>query len=297
MRNSIIAAALALSLAPVTAAAQTAPDQDADRAADRLDRTIDRALSDWRAGRDPASFLERKKPTWTIEFSTPLAFNSNIGNESTGAKSSSYVDPTFKLTGRWEVDGMAITAEAGTDTQVFSSNSNYDNATVYGRFAVAKQDNKVSGQFLPYAEYRVLSIYDGIYDQHSITLHQLSAGVRTTFNLGGSETDKLKLNLAAARREASVAAAEQWRYTASATYLNGSGLSISAQFRFADFSGGTNAGRIDKNLQLGIGYDVELDPELTLTLGTTFERNWSNRANRDYTTWDLGPAISLTRSF
>ena len=219
--------ALVIAAIAAPAIAQTAPDQDATRVENRLERELDRKADRAMAKRSEKAVEEVKKP-FTLTFSTPLAYSSNIGNEATGAKSSSYVDPSLSLTGEWSLGAAVLTVAGGVDAQVFSSHSAYDNATAY-----ANTNLSLPGSISPYADYTVAAIYDGIFDSHSVTLHMFTVGASSEIELGAK--DVLVLDLNAMRREASIAEAEQWRYGLTAQWVhildNGATFSLSARGR------------------------------------------------------------------
>lgn len=293
LRATSFSLALAVLSAPV--AAQTTPDKDINRVENRLERKRDRVVDKVEMTISKSDEqVEKPAQPFTLSFGSPIAYSSNIGNDETGALGSTYADPSLSLTGEWSLGPAVLTVEGGVDAQIFSSHSAYDNATAYGTVNLT-----LPGVVSPYADYTVASIYDGIFADHSVTLHMFTLGASSEIALGDS--DLLVIDANAMRRESAIPEVEQWRYGLSGQWVhileNGSTFALSARGRYADYTCGTAATRTDKNLRLAATYKLPLDEGLSLKIGASFERNWSNRANKSYSVWDLGPTVTFSRKF
>ena len=269
--------------------AQSTPDRDLDRAESRIERRTEREP------RAVRGLEQGPAKHWTLTLGTPFKFNSNVANANTGEQSALYIDPSVDLAGEWDLGGAVLSVDGAADSQFFSAHSENDNSTQLwaGRLTVP------SGPISVYADYTGLSIYDGFFEDHAVTAHQFAGGMKGTAKL--SSATSLTIDGSLTRREASLETVEFYRGSLSGRLKHAlseaTSLIVLTRGRYADFTGGTSSGRTDKNLLSSVTLAHTLPGGGYVDFGVSFERNWSNAAGKDYSTWDIGPSVSFETTF
>lgn len=270
------------------AVAQSTPDNDINRVESRIDRRFDRERSSARG------VVEDVRP-WTFTVSSPFRFSSNVAGVDTGAQSGFYVDPTIDLAGEWDLGGVILSTDTSADSQTFLSHGENDNSTLLwnGRLTVT------AGSLSPYFDYTGLALFDGQFEDHSVTVHQFTAGAVVSHQLDVGNS--LTFDVSVSRRESSLAEIELQRATVAAklkhSFDEDTSLTLLARGRYADFSGGANSGRVDKNVLASLAISRRLSKTLAADFGVSLERNWSNTEAKSYTVWEAGPSLAFSTSF
>lgn len=291
-KPSIALGALACMMATAPLSAQL-PETNADRADSREGR-IDRAL---RAPGGAAAFAlaAGEDAGFMLTLAAPVTWNSNVLLADGGPhKASVHITPSARL--EWHSGGaFQVFARAQADHDFYTEGSSYDASTLGGRVGVRLTDDSIGG-FRPYAHYSPVMIFEGGFANRQVTLHNFTAGLGRSFDMGGGTT--LAVDLSGTRREASRRASEQNRVTGLVSLSGAIGQSFgwaleqSVQQRW--YTGGANDGRDDLNLISTLAFSYQPSPRGSLDFGVSFERNASDRLARDFSVWDVGPSVSFT---
>ena len=295
---------------PMAAGAQAPP---ADTAAERVDARLSRldAIDRELGG---AAFLDRdgKVLPFKLTLSAPFTYNTNIGNAPTGQQGDFHATPAVRLD--WSsnaVDSAGNPADFVILARFVAEGDSYmkydeNNASsLSGRIGLRYKGKALNG-LEPYLIYSPIFSYGAGFGNHKVTLHNITMGIATTIKFKNGVN--LELDGQAMRREASKAISEQNRFRFGAS-LGGDltkdlGWSLSSAISLRHYTGGTNDGRSDTNLLTISGVSAALNPNkskdipaLFLDVNISFERNFSNRPNNVYSTWDIGPSITLRTAF
>ncbi len=279
-----------------TASAQTT-DTDLDRAEARRERPepAERGLAGVRSATDEA------EKHFTLSFALPFTFNSNVAGVQTGANSAFHADPTISLEGSWTSGSANFFVEASADDDNYTSYSDNNGATLYGRAGVRFGD--ATTRIAPYLHYTFIGLYSGHFESHAVSTHYFTLGAKRTY-ARDDHNQRFTIDANILRREATVAEVEQVRGTfllslgQSFDRLNkDTRWSLSGRAQYAWYTGGTADGREDLTLRVAAGLSHAVSPSLTLEAQVYFQRNWSNRPGKDYSVWDAGPTITLSTAF
>ncbi len=294
LRYSVAASCLALATAAVAQDNETVADRVESRL-DRLDRPEPREL---RGPVGPAGIAEpAKKPPFTFTLTLPFTFNSNVENADSGTRSAFHSAPSALLQWKRQTGTFRPFTRVVVDNDYYTRHSENDASSISARFGF-QIVSKDLGHFTPYAHYTPVAAYVRAFKDHQVTLHTFAAGVRGDWESGDLT---IGLDLQVARREATIAAVEQNRagltIELSGPISEQVGWSISQAVQGRAYTGGTNDGREDVNLTTTAGLTWEINDRTKLELGASFEHNASNRAMKDYSTFDVGPSLSFTYKF
>jgi hypothetical protein len=266
-------------------------DQIVDRTESRLDHAIDREP------RAIAALDGNAPPPWSLSFSLPVTYSTNIANSEHGTRSSVHANPSVAIGREWLVGPATISVEAGADADIYETDDIFDSSTLYG--SVRASFGKAEGSIAPYVDYTILGIFDGVFDNHAVTLHQLSAGAANVTRL--SENASLSFDANVMRREASVREVEQTRGSLAAKYKYRADEKttwvLGLRGQYASYTGGFSSGRDDKNLRAFAAINYDLSDQASVVLQARLDRNWSDRAGKDYAAWDMGPALNFVFGF
>jgi hypothetical protein len=295
-RASMIAAMGAAMFTATAAHAQADPDKALDRADARLNRPepAERA-----AARSLVTGAAKPAEThWTFSLLGPVTFNSNVANAETNPDSAFHFAPEATLAGSWKLDSDVTFFVMG-DVNLDSYFTHRENdASTYSARAGFRFGDATTG-ISPYIHYTMLSLYSGQFGHHDVTVHHFVAGAKRSWTLGKDQALTLDANFL--RREATVASVELDRGTFDLTFTQGlsatTTLTVEGTGQYAHYTGGTSIGRDDQNLKLSAGISHELGDLFTLDVTAYFQRNWSNVIGKGYSTFDVGPTLSLTKKF
>jgi len=290
MKSVRIAALLTLTAYSTAASAQS--DAALDRVEARLDRLERREPPRVRLG--PG---ETETHPWELSFSLPFTWNSNVASAPTNPDAAFHADPTITLGKKWDVGSSQFFFEANADSDAYTAHSENDSSTLSAQAGVRFGD--ASTGVAPYVHYTVLALYAGQLDAHDVTIHHFTVGAKRSWTAG--EHGRLILDVNALRREATLRTVEQTRGTTSLTYAadidDTTSWSLSARGQYAHYTGGTSSGRDDAALRLLGGVTFLLGDHATLDIQASFQRNWSDRAGKEYSVWDIGPTIGFSTRF
>lgn len=283
-------------LIPTTALAQTATiDQDLER--------IDFNLLDLQPDLAQAiSGLDEAAPApkhWKLSIGAPVAFNSNVANAETGALSDGHSSPSIGLSySRALGGGISLEVAGSTSLDAYFDETASDQSSLGGSAKLSIGD--ASQTLAPYTSYAFTALYADQFGAHKVSAHTITGGVGRTLTLTAGTRLQLDANLS--RREASLATVEQWRLTGSTTLTqtidDTSTFQLQAQAFWADFTGGTAAGRNDEQLIVVGAYTRALVANLVnLTIAAKFQRNWSSFAGKSYSVFDVGPKLTFVSQF
>lgn len=289
--NLKIALLTMCSLAASAAHAQST-DQLIDRTESRLDRVIDR---------EPRAVLAldgAAAKAWGFSLDLPFTWNSNITNADTDRTRAFHANPSIALGREWDLGGnAAFSFEAGTDSDLYIERKENNSSTAYGNARLTI--GKAKGGVAAYFDYTMLGIFDGLYETHAVTLHHASVGAMTVVPAGQNGSVTFDANLL--RREASIKAVEQTRGSLSAKYKvqadEKTALVFGLRGQLALYTGGVSEGRDDTSVRATAGISYDISDTASFGVAAKFDRNWSNAAGKDYSTWDVGPTLSLTAAF
>jgi hypothetical protein len=281
---------------------QVAAAQSSDTAANRADARLARLdkMPSEAADRLPASDqgAPASKPPFSLTLTFPLTFNSNVENADAGRKQALHGNPSVAIDYRQQAGTLRLFARSGADIDAYTSHSENDASTVFGRLGVRLYDDKL-GSLKPYLQYAPVAIFGSGLKDHQLTLHTFTLGAGGEVPLGAKA---LTYDFNVARREATVATAERTQVSGLAE-ISGDFIpdklswSVGATVQGRFFTGGTNDGRRDVNVNASAGLSLSLGARAGLDIGVSVERNSSNRVGKDYTTLDVGPALRLKIPF
>jgi hypothetical protein len=168
---------------------------------------------------------------------------------------------------------------------------------------LAYQFSDQTKTFAPYVSYdRAEICFSASYETCKLSLDIATVGLARDLALGANTG--LSFKVAAGRRWSNIAEAELTRAIISIEAggpFRGSNVSWGTThvFEFQSYTGGTNDGRDDVNYKgaIAISVPINADKSAELALALQVEHNNSDVATRDFTAWDIGPAISLKRAF
>lgn len=276
--------------------ASAAAAQGGDTAAERADARLNRLDRPERL-EPPALRGEAGKPPFTFTLTAPFTFNSNVENASANTKSAFHANPSARLDWKQQSGTVRFFGRIVADADYYTRYKENDASTLSARFGFRIVKDSLKG-VTPYAHYTPVIVYGRSFGDHQLTLHTLAAGVRADFKIGKLAAGA---DVQVARREATLAAAEQNRVTL-ALDVGGDivpdrlSWSVSHTFQGRLYTGGANDGRDDINFLTTAGLTWTIG-RATLELGATFERNASNRAGKDYSTFDAGPSLTFAVPF
>ena len=299
-----LSVAALIAVIPVAAAGQDLP---ADTAADRADARLSRLeQQDWDFGPERGLDAAAKaKPPFSLRLSLPFTYNSNVGNLDNGKRRDFHATPSARLDYSKPTGDFVVFARAATDGDIYIDYDDSNASTLTGRLGIRWEKSGL-GPLKPYFHYTPTILYSGVFSRHLVTLHNFTIGV------GG----KIPINkvtfafdLQGTRREATLPGSEQDRlglgFTFSGPVTKTIAWSIAQNVSRRQYTGGTNAGRRDANLLTVAGLSVALNPKsaargaaaIFVDANVSFERNFSNRDGKDYSVWDIGPALTLKTAF
>lgn len=290
--TKLVALAATLMLS-VPAAAQTTPDATLDRVESRLDRIERREPPPSRAGPRAEDVFP-----WELSFTLPFTWNSNVANASDNPDRAFHADPTLTLGKKWAIGGgTQLFVEGSVDSDAYTEHHENDSSTLSAQAGIRFGD--ASKRLAPYIHYTVLGLYAGQFEMHDVTVHHFTVGAKRSWKAG--EHGRVIADVSALRREATLRAVEQTRGTLSLTYVGDldekTSWSLGARGQYAHYTGGAASGRDDKTLRIAGGLTYLLKDNVALDLSASFQRNWSDRAGKDYSVWDIGPSLTLSTSF
>lgn len=288
----IVPAALLLATSSVAYA------QD-DTAAQRADARLARIERERPEPRAADRFLEEAPPPpFTFTLGLPVTYNTNIDASDTGHREDLHADPSAELDYDQRTGTVRLFARAIADADNYFDHEDADASTMVGKIGVKIVDDKLGG-FAPYAHYAVALLFGSNFQDHQLTLHTFTVGVKRPIPLGNAT---LTPDFQLARRAASTSAAERSQL--------GGGLKLEGDFipnrlswslgqtiQFRHYTGGTNQGRHDVNLATAAGISYALTNTVSVELDFNFEHNSSDRAGKDYSVFDFGPSIGISVPF
>lgn len=234
---------------------------------------------------------------FTVTVTLPFSYNSNIEGAPSGERDAFHANPSIELEWERNLGGAIVFALAGADQDLYSRFTANNGASLWGAFGILGDEAELG--FEPYVEYAPVSIHESGFGSHLVTLHDLKFGLNKTFALGGSLG--LTANAEFRRREATSANSEQNRVGGSIE-LSGDiaadlGWSVEQYVQGRFFTGGTNTGRNDFYLASRAALSWFPTSAIDVDFTVFFEHNDSNRPDREFSTWDIGPSVAFAFHF
>lgn len=245
----------------------------------------------------------------TLSAGAPVTYNSNPGQASSGEDGGVHVNPSVgaEAVRSFGVDKLTLTAGADIDDYF------QDDANDAGTFSLGVSfawTNRLAG-WTPYVSYSGVQLCDTEFGACKTGLHFFTGGLKHAFDLTPQNDDKnkttLTIDLFGGRRESNTDSVEQTRgggvFSLGAPFRDGNGnplgagWSLKQSVTFVRYTKGSNHGRDDVNLKTNVGFSFTLNSAASLNVGVQFEKNLSDSDANDYKVWDVGPAISLQRTF
>ena len=289
--------ACAALLAATSSVAFAQDDTAAQRADARLAR-LQRERPEPRRFKFNLLAEEAPKPPFALVLTLPVTYNTNIDTSDTDHRQDLHTDPSAELDYDQRTGTVRLFARVIADADNYFEHEDADASMLVGKVGVKMFDEKL-GNFIPYAHYSGALLFGRNFQDHQVTLHTFTVGVNGQIPVG-----KLVLvpDFQLSRRFASDSGAERSQVGAGLE-LDGDFIpdrlswSIGETVQFRHYTGGTNQGRHDVNFQTAAGLSYALTSTVTIELDFNFERNSSNRAGKDYSVFDFGPAIGIKVPF
>jgi hypothetical protein len=260
---------------------------------------------------DPAGPPPPPPPSkrFTFSIGAPFTYTTNALKADTGLQDDVHFSPLARLAWEKPFGDITVGASLTLNYDEYVRLADADQSLILGNIQAVLGDQ--SERLAPYVAYAPSFAFLNLYDDHAVTLHDFTVGLRRKKVLdktaAGEARTLISIDLSYTRREASLAASEQHRPTLVLGLIGVITPTLSwvlkpqLQGRFS--TGGVNEGREDLNLKLLGG--IEWQPRDStgkvsagkVAVNIVFERNESNRPGRDYSLWDIGPSISTTWKF
>lgn len=277
-----------LCAAPLLAATQGFAQAPFGRPISQLEAQADRQEDLANPVEEEARYVGRPRP-WTLAPWVPLEWQSNLAAAPRAIRSGLAAEPEATLGRTWSLGPARLLTEASAYVSAIPSDSGLDSSGWWLTAEAVLGDPRIG--FAPYALYEPRAQYDGLFGDHAVSFHSMTAGVRRRWGT-------TSLNLYLRRRESSIDRLDRTLLGAqlSRTWALQDGLRFNlrtdAEFRRYDAQDDTR--RRDLFLRARSRLFIPLSGSADLVLAADIQRNRSNIRDSVRTSLFIGPALSAS---
>jgi hypothetical protein len=233
----------------------------------------------------------RPRPPWTFQLRFAGDWRSNRTLDENNPRPGATLAPDISLWRFWQLGGARLFTEVGANAPTSLTDARLDSSSLFGTFELEAGNTRQA--ITPYLAWEPFRAYSGTFENHLVTFHTFSAGVR---RLWGPTFVDLYLR----RQETSIDVAERSSLglTAFHSFPLGAGvLNLRGEIEGRRFDWREGARERQLRTRIRLRAILPLDPAVDVQLTADLHRTNSNLAGRSFTNLVVGPTILARLGF